>query len=311
MPDLEGATLTVAAVARRIGVAPATLRTWARRYGVGPTSHAAGSHRRYTPDDVARLEVMHRLTLQGVAPGDAAQVALRPEAVAALSPPTDGRGYHGSVIAMPDAEPAARGLSRAALALDAPAAASIVESHLAQRGVIATWDHLLVPVLIGIGDRWQSSGIGIEVEHLLSEVVMGAMRAPAASSREPLNARTVVLACAPDEQHTLPIHALAAALAERRIDSRVLGARVPVDALAAAIRRSGPSVVFVWAQLPGSGVRGELAGLPPMRPPYRLMLAGPGWDRDLDSGGGGEGSGLPEVTSLADAVDQVTRAAVG
>ncbi|MEY3734595.1 MAG: hypothetical protein RL347_1954, partial [Actinomycetota bacterium] len=29
--------LTVAAVARRLGVAPATLRTWDRRYGLGPS----------------------------------------------------------------------------------------------------------------------------------------------------------------------------------------------------------------------------------------------------------------------------------
>lgn len=68
--------LAVAAVARRLGVAPATLRTWDRRYGLGPTEHRAGSHRRYTDDDVARLLVMRRLTLEGVAPVDAAKAAL-------------------------------------------------------------------------------------------------------------------------------------------------------------------------------------------------------------------------------------------
>src|SRR3954454_9310242 len=58
----RGPALSVAVVARRLGVAPATLRTWARRYGVGPSEHAAGAHRRYAPSDVARLEVMRRLT---------------------------------------------------------------------------------------------------------------------------------------------------------------------------------------------------------------------------------------------------------
>ena len=38
----ESSTLTVAAVARRLGVAPATLRTWARRYGLGPSDHPPG-----------------------------------------------------------------------------------------------------------------------------------------------------------------------------------------------------------------------------------------------------------------------------
>jgi MerR family transcriptional regulator, light-induced transcriptional regulator len=68
--------LAVAAVAKRLGVAPATLRTWDRRYGLGPSGRTAGSHRRYTPDDVARLLVMRRLTLEGVAPVDAARAAV-------------------------------------------------------------------------------------------------------------------------------------------------------------------------------------------------------------------------------------------
>uniref|UniRef100_UPI0035A0E508 MerR family transcriptional regulator n=1 Tax=Kineococcus terrestris TaxID=2044856 RepID=UPI0035A0E508 len=68
-------TLTVAAVARRLGVAPATLRTWDRRYGLGPSEHTAGAHRRYSATDLARLVVMRRLTLEGVAPAEAAGIA--------------------------------------------------------------------------------------------------------------------------------------------------------------------------------------------------------------------------------------------
>ena len=62
--------LTVAAVARRIGVAPATLRTWDRRYGLGPSVHEAGEHRRYCPSDLAQLTLMRRLIISGVAPAD-------------------------------------------------------------------------------------------------------------------------------------------------------------------------------------------------------------------------------------------------
>ncbi|MGA0066902.1 MAG: MerR family DNA-binding transcriptional regulator, partial [Candidatus Nanopelagicales bacterium] len=36
--------LTVAAVARRLGVAPATLRTWDRRYGITPSDRTSGGH---------------------------------------------------------------------------------------------------------------------------------------------------------------------------------------------------------------------------------------------------------------------------
>jgi MerR family transcriptional regulator, light-induced transcriptional regulator len=57
--------LTVAAVARQIGVAPATLRTWARRYGLGPSGHEAGEHRRYCSSDLAKLTLMRRLISAG------------------------------------------------------------------------------------------------------------------------------------------------------------------------------------------------------------------------------------------------------
>src|SRR4029453_14701004 len=69
-------TLTVAAVARRLGVAPPTPRPWDRRSGLGPPAPPPGAHRRYSPADVARLMVMRRLTLQGVPPADAARYAL-------------------------------------------------------------------------------------------------------------------------------------------------------------------------------------------------------------------------------------------
>ena len=71
--------LTVAAVARRIGIAPATLRTWDRRYGLGPTVHQAGSHRRYSAIDVARIDLMRKLMLNGVLPSEAARSALSQE----------------------------------------------------------------------------------------------------------------------------------------------------------------------------------------------------------------------------------------
>src|SRR3954452_16760691 len=87
--------LTVAAVARRLGVAPSTLRTCARRYDLGPSAHTAGSHRRYGPDAPARLVVMRRLTLEGVPPADAARIAL------AASPGPASTGLSGSE---PDAD---------------------------------------------------------------------------------------------------------------------------------------------------------------------------------------------------------------
>jgi MerR family transcriptional regulator, light-induced transcriptional regulator len=61
-------------VAARLGVATTTLRTWSRRYGIGPADHEPGRHRRYTAADVAQLEALCALVAEGIAPGSAARL---------------------------------------------------------------------------------------------------------------------------------------------------------------------------------------------------------------------------------------------
>ncbi len=284
----DGPRLTVAAVARRLGVAPATLRTWARRYDLGPSEHAAGAHRRYSLTDVARLETMRRLTLEGVPPGEAARFALagtpQPVALAtdAALPDAEGRlprrpgGPGGRVLPLPGAEAVVRGLGRAAMALDSGAVLATLRGQIAERGVVRTWEDVLLPVLASAGARWASTGEGVEVEHLLSDCVVTVLRETASRAQES-GGRPVLLACAPDEQHVLPLHAVAAGLAERGLAARVLGAAMPGYALEAAVRRTGPAVLFVWSQLPGSADPAVLEALPVTRPPTAVVVGGPGW----------------------------------
>lgn len=339
-PRVPQVALTVSAVARRLGVAPATLRTWDRRYGLGPTGHAAGTHRRYTPDDVARLTLMRRLTLDGVAPVDAAKAALASEEAGEVTPlpvawhpgtsrPTTSSGTSspgltapvpapahirsseqvvrrrggGRVIALPHATPAARGLARAAMALDALECTRIVRDQVRRRGVVRAWDDLVAPVLVGIGERWEATGEGVEVEHLLSEAVLTALRGTALAVGEAVNARPVLLACAEEELHSLPIHVLAAALAERHVASRMLGARVPGEALQDAVRRLGPLAVFVWSQAPRTARPAQLTHLGGMRPAPFLLAGGPGWAAcELPAG-------VAPVDELAEAVERLVTVA--
>lgn len=308
--DVHVPGMSVAAVARRLGVAPATLRTWDRRYGLGPSEHSAGSHRRYSPQDVVRLDAMKSLVTRGVPPGEAARAALsaeaNPEAArqvinslqggerepdertpptgmdfdAVESTPEDGasaRGGGGRVVALPTASPEARGLARAALALDSGACFRIVADSLAKDGVVATWNSLLAPVLIGVGERWQTRQEGVEVEHVLSEAIVGALSASSAALSNPVNPRPILLAAAPSEMHTLPLFAVAAGLAEKGIGARMIGARTPQDALQSAIRRLGPAAVMLWCHSANCRGGDILRDLPAMRPAPMIVVGGRGW----------------------------------
>lgn len=75
-PPSAEVSLPTGAVARRLGVSPTTVRSWERRYGIGPAHRESGHHRRWRPQDVAVLEAMCRLTARGVPPGEAARAAL-------------------------------------------------------------------------------------------------------------------------------------------------------------------------------------------------------------------------------------------
>lgn len=295
--------LTVAWVARRLGVAPATLRTWDRRYGLTPTDRSAGGHRRYTNLDLARLDLMRRYVMDGVPASEAARAALAADVSEAskellvnlnqINEIADesaqlvnfnARAGGGQVIAIPGGTNSARGLARAANSLDTHNCTRIIETSLKEQGVIQTWNELLIPVLTNVGKRWEETGEGVDVEHLLTELISTQMKRTADRLRAPVNARPVLLTCAPYELHTLPLYTLSAALSERNIGARVLGARTPIDAVGAAIKKIAPSVVLMWSQMDASNSVEDLRTLLDLRPAPLILLAGPGWPERMPFG---------------------------
>jgi DNA-binding transcriptional MerR regulator len=262
--------LTVAAVARRIGVAPATLRTWDRRYGLGPSSHEAGEHRRYCPSDLAQLTLMRRLIISGVAPADA---ALRAKA-------------HSGSVSVENViqdfevrEDVVDSLHRAAKSLDKNFVETLLRKDISENGVIASWTEVIVPLLFLVGDEWAATGQGIEVEHMLSEIIKRLLREGVVEIKDPVNAQPVLLASVGEELHCLALHALAAALAEKGIESFFLGARTPLEAISGMVKRAAPPAVFLWAQLEQNSDPKFFKDLPVVRPAPRVIVGGPGWDR--------------------------------
>jgi MerR family transcriptional regulator, light-induced transcriptional regulator len=284
---LDMPQLSVAAVARKLGIAPATLRTWDRRYGIGPAHHAPSEHRRYSADDVARLELMRDALLHGATPAAAARYALStplPHSDPTTPPPipdtdetTLQTRWGGPGLPLPDAGWHARGLARAATALDADAVRRLLNESIAAVGAQITWDLAVRPVLVAIAQRWADTGTGIEIEHLLSDCVTGVFSAVAAAAAPAGTARPVLLAGMAGDQHRLPLVVLAATLAQRGASCRSLGTDLPPTALATAIRRTAPAALLLWSQLSSTADPQVLRSLPRTRPGYRGFVAGPGW----------------------------------
>ncbi|MBW8802031.1 MAG: MerR family transcriptional regulator [Streptomyces sp.] len=312
----RGGGLTTGEVARRLGVAPTTVRSWDRRYGLGPTAHTGGRHRRWTAVDVARLERMCALTATGLPPAEAARLALdeagprapAPQVASVRSalPAARGRSRAGTGLRLGDVRQECKGVARAALRLDAAALDGLLGAAIEEHGLVAAWSEVIMPTLQAVGRKWETSGERyVEVEHFLSWHVSGVLRrhAPPAVADRP--GATTVLACVPGENHTLPLEVLAAALAERGLPVRMFGGALPVESLVAAVRRTGPAAVGLWAQSRTTasrplaqhvaalewGVRGA------RRKPVVLTL-GPGW-------AGQTVPGSPHPSGLAHALTAV------
>jgi DNA-binding transcriptional MerR regulator len=268
---MEQELLTVAAVARRIGVAPATLRTWDRRYGLGPSSHEAGEHRRYCPNDLAKLTMMRRLITSGVAPCDAAIRAKAHEGSATFDNLVEEFVVRDEVV---------DSLHRASKSLDKNFVETLLRKDIADNGVIASWTEVIVPLLFLVGDEWAATGTGIEVEHMLSEMIKRLLREGVVEIKDPVNTQPVLLASVGEELHCLALHALAAALAEKRIETYFLGARTPLEAISGMVKRAAPPAVFLWAQLEQNSDPKFFNELPVVRPAPRVIVGGPGWDRE-------------------------------
>ena len=269
------------AVARRLGIAPATLRSWNRRYRLGPADHRPGRHRRYTEQDVAVLEAMCRLVGEGVPPTAAASIA-RSHARAAR-PDQHETNQHGDQhrtdqhrTGQPEAaERLARGLVQAALRLDAEFLTGTLDRHFGTYGVDTTWTKVCVPALTTLGRRVTPQGDCVDAVHLLSWTIITSLHRSAGSP--PSSRRRVLLACTDGERHSLGLEALHAVLTAQGIPARMLGTSVPATALTAAAQRIRPAAVVVWSQVSRTAHTNDLRQLEPTAD--QIIAAGPGWRR--------------------------------
>ena len=140
--------------------------------------------------------------------------------------------------------------------------------------MVGAWDEVCRPALLTVDADQRIDPDCMDIEHALSWAVLGAMHRvprPPVSPDAPL----VLLACVEDEQHTLPLAALSAALDGHRIPARMLGAATPTPSLVRAVRDTAPGAVVLWAQRPDAAEPEVVRALRPYS--VRLFVAGPGW----------------------------------
>jgi len=263
-------------LARRAGVAPELLRAWERRYGLLEPARTQGGFRLYSAEDERRVAAMVANLARGYSAAEAAQLTLAagPESEAPAEAPVSDLG--------PDADELRAALDdfddgRANRALDRLLAAFSLDTVLT----------VVLGYLRGLGDRWERGEASIAQEHFASNVLRGRLLGLARGWGQGTGPRAL-LACAPGEQHDLPLLVFGLALRTRGFRVTFLGPDTPVATLADAVDVLSPALVVVSVTAE-SGLGPEVTrALRPLGRRTRLALAGRGVDETLARASGAE-----------------------
>jgi methanogenic corrinoid protein MtbC1 len=212
-----GASLNIAALTRRTGVPPDTIRKWEQRYGVIRPERTPGGQRRYSEVDVARVEWLKARLAEGYRIGEAAALL-------------------GSVDlgAPASLEEHVHALLEAVERSDVDALTRLVDQALTLHGAEEAFRDILAPALVDVGTRWEAGELTVAQEHLATGVVRASLERLIADARPTLHG-LAVLACAPGEQHEIGLLMLAVLLRGEGWNVAYLGPDTPVgDAVALA-----------------------------------------------------------------------------
>jgi DNA-binding transcriptional MerR regulator len=218
--------LRIGELSRRVGVSPALLRAWERRYGLLEPARTQGGLRLYGPADERRVRDMQAGLRRGLSAAEAARAA----------------------VAEATAEPGAGSdIARLAEALDEMDAES---AHLTLDRLLATFTletvlaDVILPYLHDLGDRWVRGEASVAQEHFASNLLRGRLLA-LARGWEHGSGPLAVLACAPGELHDISLIAFGLALRGRGWRVAFLGANTPVASVADAAAMLEPELAVI------------------------------------------------------------------
>lgn len=237
------------AVVQRTGVPADTFRAWERRYGIPKPERTSGNQRLYSERDVSIISWLRDQTRRGLTISQA--VALyHSEGGARVQTPQVHRGQ------APRAPGASGGpaeqfqRSRAALvaalsAFDTAGAERALEEAVAIGSVEQVCLHILEPVLVEFGERWERGETSVSVEHFATAFVLRKFGALFNVSGPDTGRGPIVAACIEGELHEVGLLLTCLLLSRRGYQVIYLGPNLPVADLVQAVLTIRPPMVLL------------------------------------------------------------------
>jgi len=250
--------------AANVGVRETTLRAWERRYELLRPERSQGGFRLYSSADARRIRSMQAHMARGIAPAQAAALALAESAVDLGAPATPA--------ALVDA------LIAATKAFNATRFDALLDAAFASGPVPGIHD-VILPVLVEIGLCWERAEMTIGHEHFASHLIERRLLT-LASGWDTGEGPRALLACPSGERHTLGLICFGLLLADHGWRIAYLGADTPVDDIIHAGASLSPRAVVICALDPRH-LTENAAGISELGERHHTTIAGRGTTADL------------------------------
>ncbi len=255
-------------VSARTGLPQDLIRVWERRYHAVVPARSKTGRRLYSDPDIEKLRLLRRAVDAGRRIGDVAGLSL--EALRDLvaedhreSPGAETRTRTRAPADTPEA--LARGLVAEAVealeTFDRHRLEAVLDEASVQLGGPALREHLIVPLLNLIGERWQDGTMRIVQEHMASTIVRSFMTS-GRNGKDRAHAPRIVVTTPSGQHHELGALLAAAVAEEAGWDVYFMGPDLPAEEIAVAVRQLGARAIALSVTTRGEGrVISELARL--------------------------------------------------
>ncbi|MDG0811468.1 MerR family transcriptional regulator [Cohnella rhizosphaerae] len=272
-------------VSEMLGIPGVTLRAWEARHRIVHPLRSAGGHRLYSEEDVAVLRrVKLMMEEQGMKIGEIAHLLKReraaektaPYPAAVLPPVSNASEPQGSVRI--DAHIADR-LYPALVSFNTEEANQAIDLAMSLYGYENTFHRILAPLLVRIGNDWESGNLAVAQEHFASQLILQRFMQVFRSLPVDPSMPSAVAFCPPGEHHQLGLLLFSLYLRKRGVDVIYLGPDTPYEGLdriiemkdvrAAAISVTDPAHILALSDW--------LDRTTGQYPGFHVLLGGPGF----------------------------------
>lgn len=249
-PTKTSPTYNLGAITRETGLKADTLRAWERRYNLPQPTRSEGRQRLYSQRDLETIKWLIARQEDGMRISQAVemwrnQIADGVDPLAeqmSLEIGTAFRSLKGSNVADFKSQ-----WIEACISFDEARAEQIITEAFSHYPPEIVCFDVLFAGLSEIGEAWYRGEVSVQQEHFASTLVARRLNTLIAGAPPPFHPERIVIASAPEEEHTIPSLLLTFLLKRRGWDVAFLGANVPLVNFRSTLNSIKPRLVILIA----------------------------------------------------------------